>query len=113
MRASTAFMTSTGESLRRLMAGAISDAGIQQRSSDVAMVVLTFKDEELLGAAKARVERVAERVAEQVGPEDGEADGQAREQDQPGRLLGVLGRGHREHSPPRRIRLGHPEAEEG
>ena len=37
MRASTAFITSTGESLRRLMAGAISDAGSQQRSSDVAM----------------------------------------------------------------------------
>ena len=39
MRASTAFITSTGEILRRLMAGASSDAGIQQRSSALAMEV--------------------------------------------------------------------------
>ena len=39
MRASTAFMTSTGEILRRLIAGAISDAGIQQRSSALAIEI--------------------------------------------------------------------------
>ncbi len=37
MRASTAVITSTGEIFRRLIAGAISEAGIQQRSSWVAM----------------------------------------------------------------------------
>src|SRR6185295_18242884 len=134
MRASTAFTTSTGETLRRLMAGAIWEAGIQQRSSAFAMrATPLFLDcsprlrlqlalrpspsrgegSRGLGAAEARVERVAERVAEQVGAEHREADGQAREQDEPGRLLRVLRRGDREHPAPRRIGLGHAQAQEG
>src|SRR3984893_168368 len=115
MRASTAVMTSTGESLRRLIAGAISEAGIQQRSSLVAMenspspCPLPRGERDVwLGAAQARIERVAERVAEQVGAEDGQADGQAREEDEARRLLGVLRGGDREHPAPRGIGLGDP-----
>src|SRR6266478_8677785 len=119
MRASTAVMTSTGESLRRLIAGAISEAGIQQRSSLVAMEApLTLPSPprgeggSWLGAAEARIQCVAERVAEQVGAEDGQADSQAREEDEPRRLLRVLRGGDREHPAPRGIRLRDPQPEE-
>ena len=121
MRSSTAFITSTGETLRRLMAAASSDAGIQQRSSPVigTSVVRAWCASPSAAArpadqaaAEARIERVAERVAEQVRAEDREADRDAREQHELRRLLRVLRRRDREHAAPRGIRLGHAEAEE-
>src|SRR5262245_1616844 len=65
-----------------------------------------------LAAAQARIERVTERVPEQVRAEHGEADRQPREEHEPGGLLRVLGRRHRQHATPRRVRLGHAHAEE-
>src|SRR6185437_12388269 len=119
MRASTAVMTSTGEILRRLMAGAISDAGIQQRSSAALAMgnPLTLPSppgerDVWSGAAQARIQRVAERVAQQVRAEDGQADREAGEQHEPRRLLRVLRGGDREHAAPRRIRLRHTQAQE-
>ena len=128
MRASTARITSTGETFFRLMAAAIAEAGIQQelvvnheRLRTVSGSLMLDPSARLasgdgspvrpcgrgrrrlfripLRAAQARVERVPERVAEEVRAEHGEADGDAGEQHQPGRLLRVLRGGDGQHAP--------------
>src|SRR6202795_2480939 len=66
-----------------------------------------------LGAPQARVERVPERVPQEVRAKDREADGEAGEEDEPGRLLRVLGGRHGKHPAPRGIRLGHTDPEKG
>src|SRR5437667_6304412 len=112
IRASTAFMTSTGETFFRRMAAAISEAGIQHSSSG-AMYVSLLPLRVGSGAAEARVQGVAERVTKEIRAEHCQADGNAREEHEVRRLLCVFGRRDRQHAPPRGIRLGNAEPEEG
>src|SRR5215813_10883978 len=110
MRASTAFITSTGEIFFRRMAAAISEAGIQHSPSEAMSSSFV---ESGSGVPKARVQSVAKRVAEQTRSEHGQADGDAREEHEPRRLLCILRGGDREHASPRGIGLGYAQAEEG
>src|SRR5207245_10830745 len=63
-------------------------------------------------APKPGIQDVAERVAEQIRAEHREADRDPGEEHQVRRLLRLLGGGDGEHTPPRRVRLRHPEPEE-
>src|SRR6266849_2812369 len=110
MRASTAFITSTGETFRRRMAAAISEAGIQQSPSEA--MGASFPPG-TSGAPQSWIERVAKGIAEDIRAEDGQADGDAREEHEVRRLLRVLSGRDREHTAPRRIRLGDAESAGG
>src|SRR5437016_9629882 len=76
IRASTVFITSTGETFRRRMAAAISEAGIQQSSSEA--MGASFPPG-TSGTPQSWIERVAKGIAEEIRAEDGQADGDARE----------------------------------
>src|SRR6266852_1512901 len=110
MRASTAFITSTGETFRRRMAAAISEAGIQQSPSEA--MGASFPPG-TSGAPQSWIERVAESIAEEIRAEDGQTDGDAREEHEVRRLLRVLRRRDGEHATPRGIRLRNAQAQKG
>src|SRR6266849_7104109 len=110
MRASTVFITSTGETFRRRMAAAISEAGIQQSPSEA--MGASFPPG-TSGAPQSWIEGVAESIAEEIRAEDGQADGDTREEHEVRRLLRVLGRRNGEHAAPRRVWLGDAQAQEG
>src|SRR6266852_7862714 len=110
MRASTVFITSTGETFRRRMAAAIYEAGIQKTPSEA--MGASFPPG-TSGAPQSWIERVAKGIAEDIRAEDGQADGDAREEHEVRRLLRVLSGRDREHTAPRRIRLGDAQPQEG
>src|ERR1700730_17490628 len=110
MRASTAFITSTGETFRRRMAAAISEAGIQQSPSEA--MGASFPPG-ASGAPQSWIERVAKSIAEEIRAEDGQTDGDTREEHEMRRLLRVLRRRDRENATPRRVRLGDAQSQEG
>src|SRR5437870_2669528 len=110
IRASTVFITSTGETFRRRMAAAISEAGIQQSPSEA--MGASFPPG-TSGAPQSWIKRVAKGVAEEIRAEDGQADGDAREEHEVRRLLRVFRRGDGEHAAPRRIRLCNAQPQEG
>src|SRR2546427_12925494 len=87
MRASTVFTTSTGETFRRRMAAAISEAGIQQSSPEA--MGASFQPG-TSGTPQSWSERVAKGIAEELRAEDGQDDGDAREEHEVwGRLSGL------------------------
>src|SRR6266852_6672200 len=110
MRASTVFITSTGETFRRRMAAAIYEAGIQKTPSEA--MGASFPPG-TSGAPQSWIERVAKGIAEEIRAEDGQADGDTREEHEVRRLLRVLRRRDREHAAPRRVWLGDAQAQEG
>src|SRR2546427_9874336 len=110
IRASTVFITSTGETFRRRMAAAISEAGIQQSPSEA--MGASFPPGPS-GAPQSWIERIAKGIAEEIRAEDGQTDGDAREEHEVRRLLRVLRRRDGEHATPRRIRLGDAQPPEG
>src|SRR5437660_12172229 len=110
MRASTVFTTSTGETFRRRMAAAISEAGIQQSPSEA--MGASFPPG-TSGAPQSWIKRVAKGIAEEIRAEDGQADGDAREEHEVRRLLRVFRRGDGEHAAPRRIRLWNAQPQVG